>query len=66
MDRPRASWCIEDSLLNGRGICEAPDYATEGIHFMHQLALGWSTHGRIAGLPGDSVEVEGEQRCVKA
>ena len=33
---------------------------------MHQLAFGGSAHGRVAGLPGDAVEIEGEQSCVQA
>ena len=28
---------------------------------MDKLAFGWTTNGRIAGLPGDPVEIEGEQ-----
>jgi hypothetical protein len=28
---------------------------------MHQLAFGWSAHGWITWLPGDPVEIEGEQ-----
>ncbi len=33
---------------------------------MHQLALGRSPHRRVAGLPGDAVEVEAEQGRVQA
>jgi hypothetical protein len=46
--------------LDGGGIGKAADHATEGIHFMDELAFGWTTNGRIAGLPGNSVEIEGE------
>jgi hypothetical protein len=51
---------IQDSLLDGGGISEAADHATEGIDFMDKLAFGWTTNGRVTGLPGDSVEIEGK------
>ena len=61
----RAAAGVEDSLLDGCGISEAPNHAAESIHLVHQLAFGGSTHGRIAGLPGDAVEVEGKECCVQ-
>ena len=33
---------------------------------MHQLAFGWAANRGVAGLPGDAIEVEGEQGCVQA
>ena len=33
---------------------------------MHQLALGRTTHRRIAGLPGDPIQVEAEQGRLQA
>ena len=57
----RAAAGVEHPLLNGSGIGEAADHATEGIHFMHELAFGRSTNGRVAGLPGDPVEIESKQ-----
>ncbi len=62
----RAAAGIQDSLLNGGGISEAADHATEGIHFMNELAFGWSTNGRVTGLPGDPVEIEGKESGVQA
>ena len=35
-------------------------HATEGIHFMDELAFGGSSNGRVAGLPGDPIKVEAE------
>ena len=32
---------------------------------MHQLAFGWAADGGVARLPGNSVEIEREQRCVQ-
>jgi hypothetical protein len=52
--------------LNCGGIGEAADHAPKGIHFMHQLAFGGSTDGRVAGLPSDAVEIEAEQSSVQA
>ena len=49
---------IEHPLLQGRGIGQPADHASEGIHLMHQLALGRTAHRRVAGLPGDAIEVE--------
>jgi hypothetical protein len=57
----RAAAGIQDPFLDGGGISEAADYATEGIHFMDKLAFGRTTNGRVAGLPGNSVEIEGKQ-----
>jgi hypothetical protein len=51
--------------LDGGGIGKAADHATEGIHFMDELAFGWTTNGRIAGLPGNSVEIEGEESGIQ-
>ena len=62
----RAAAGIQDPLLDGGGIGKAADHATEGIHFMHELAFGWTTNGRVAGLPGDPVEIEGKEGCVQA
>ena len=62
----RAAAGVQDPLLDGGGIGEAADDATEGIHFMHQLAFGWATNGGIAGLPGNPVESEGKQGGVQA
>ena len=61
----RAAAGVEDALLDGGGIGQATDHATEGIHFMDELAFGGSTDGRVAGLPGDPVEVEREQSRVQ-
>jgi len=61
----RAAAGVQDPLLNGGGISEAADHATKGIHFMHKLAFGRTANGRIAGLPGDAVEIEGEQGGVE-
>ena len=33
---------------------------------MHQLAFGWAADGGVAGLPGDAIEIEGEECCVQA
>ena len=52
--------------MQGRGIRKATDHASQGIHLMHQLALGGTAHGWIAGLPGDAVEVEAEQGSADA
>ena len=52
---------VQDALLDGGGIGEPTDHATKGIHFMDKLALGGSADSRVAGLPGDPIEVEGEQ-----
>jgi hypothetical protein len=57
----RAAAGIQDPFLDGGGISEAADYATERIHFMDKLAFGRTPNGRITGLPGDSVEIESEQ-----
>jgi hypothetical protein len=46
--------------LDGGGISEAADHATKGIHFMDKLAFGRTANGRITGLPGDAIEIEGE------
>ena len=62
----RAAAGVEDALLQGGGIGQPTDDATEGIHLMHQLALGRATDGGVAGLPGDPVEVEGEEGRVQA
>ena len=59
----RSAAGIEDALLQGRGVCQATDHATEGVHLMHQLALRRPAYGRVAGLPGDTVDVEGEESC---
>ncbi len=56
---------VEDAFLDRCGIGQATDHATEGIDFVDQLALGRSAHGGIARLPGDSVEIEGEQGRVQ-
>jgi hypothetical protein len=52
--------------LDGGGIGKAADHATEGVHFMHKLAFSRSTNGRIAGLPGDPVKIEGKESGVQA
>jgi hypothetical protein len=52
--------------LNRGGIGEAADHASKGIHFMDELAFGGSTDGRVAGLPGDAIEIEAEQSSVQA
>ena len=57
---------VEDALLDGGGISQAPDHPTEGIHFMDELAFGGATDGRIAGLPSDAIEIEAEQCSVQA
>ena len=62
--RPAAG--IQDALLEGGGIGEAADHPAKGIHLMHQLALGRAPHGRIAGLPGDAIEIQREQRRADA
>ena len=62
----RAAAGVEDALLDGGGISQAPDHATEGIHFMDELAFGGAADGRVAGLPGDSIEIEAEQGGVQA
>ena len=62
----RAAAGVEDALLDGGGISQAADHPTEGIHFMDQLAFGGSTDGRVAGLPGDAIEIEGEQSRVQS
>ena len=57
------SWAaagVEDAFLNGCGIGEAADHPAEGVHFVNELAFSWSTNGRVAGLPGDAIQVEGE------
>jgi hypothetical protein len=51
--------------LDGGGISEAADHATKGIHFMDKLAFGRTANGRIAGLPGDPVEIESKQGCLQ-
>ena len=61
----RAAAGIQDPLLDGGGIGEAADHASERIHFMHELAFGRTTNGRIAGLPGDSVEIESEESGIQ-
>ena len=61
----RAAAGVQDPLLDGGGIGKAADHATEGIHFMDELAFGWTTNGRIAGLPGDPVEIESKQGCTE-
>jgi hypothetical protein len=33
---------------------------------MDELAFGGSTDGRVAGLPGDAIEIEAEQSSVQA
>jgi hypothetical protein len=33
---------------------------------MHKLAFGGAADGRVAGLPGDAIEIEAEQRSVQA
>ena len=50
-------WVGNQSMPAGR----AGEQPAEGIHLMHQLALGRAAHCRVAGLPGDAVEVEGKQ-----
>ena len=62
----RAAAGVEDALLDGGGIGQAPDYPTQGIHFMDELAFGGATDGRVAGLPGDAIEIEAEQGGVQA
>ena len=52
---------VEQPFLQGGGIGQPADHPAEGIHLVHQLALGWPPHRRVAGLPGDAVDVEGEQ-----
>ena len=52
--------------MNRGGIGEAADHAPKGIHFMDELAFGGAADGRVAGLPGDAVEIEAEQRCVES
>ncbi len=62
----RAAAGVEDALLDGGGISQAPDHPTEGIHFMDELAFGGAADGRVAGLPGDAIEIEAEQGGVQA
>ena len=62
----RAAAGVEDAFLDGGGISQAADHPTEGIHFMDKLALGGSADGRVAGLPGDAIEIEAEQGGVQA
>ena len=63
------SWAaagVEDALLDGGGIGQATDHPTKGIYFMDELAFGGAADGRVAGLPGDSIEIEAEQGGVQA
>ena len=62
----RAAAGVENAFLQGGGVRQAADDAAEGIHLMHQLALGGPAHGRVAGLPGNAIEVEREQGGVQA
>ena len=57
----RAAAGVQYPFLNGGGIGEASNHPTKGIHLMHKLAFGWSTNGRITGLPGDPVEIESKK-----
>ena len=62
----RAAAGVENAFLQGGGVRQAADDAAEGIHLVHQLALGGTAHGRVAGLPGDAIEVERKQGGVQA
>ena len=53
---------VEDALLQSGGIGQPTDHAAEGIHLVHQLALGRTANGRVAGLPSDAVQIEAKQR----
>ena len=57
---------VEDAFLNRRGVGESADHSAKGIHLVHQLAFGWAADGGVAGLPGDAIEVEGEECCVQS
>ncbi|CAI8230529.1 MAG: Uncharacterised protein [Prochlorococcus marinus str. MIT 9313] len=57
---------VEDAFLDRGGIGQAADHPTEGIHFMDQLAFGGATDGRVAGLPGDAIEIEREQGGIQS
>ena len=57
----RAAAGVEHPFLQGGGIGQPADHTAQGVHLMHQLALGRTAHGRVAGLPGDAIEVEAEQ-----
>ena len=52
--------------MNRGGISEPTDHASKGVYFMDELAFGGSADGRVAGLPGDAIEIEAEQCCVES
>ncbi len=47
--------------MQRRRIGKASDDSPKGIDFMHELTLGWPSHCGITRLPGNPIEVEGEQ-----
>ena len=57
---------VEDTLLEVALVGHLADLAAQGVHLVHELGLGGPAHRRVAGLPGDAVEGEGEEEGARA
>ena len=57
---------VEDALLEVALVGHLADLAAQGVHLVHELGLGGPAHRRVAGLPGDAVEGEGEEEGARA
>jgi len=53
---------IEDSFLQVAPVCHLANLSPHGIHLVHQLALGGTTHSGVTGLPCNAVQVECQQQ----
>mmetsp|Transcript_6578 Transcript_6578/g.18941 ORF Transcript_6578/g.18941 Transcript_6578/m.18941 type:complete len:372 (+) Transcript_6578:1449-2564(+) len=53
---------VEHVLLQIAAVRHAPYLAPERINLVHKLRLGWPSHGRVARLPGNSVQVQRQQQ----
>ena len=56
---------VQRLLLDVALVSHLSDDATKSIDLMNQLALGWPSHGWVARLPCNSIQIQSQQHGLR-